>query len=62
MRVTFFKMKAAILLRKNLITPLIAFLKKSTSARGIVKIFNTDDVEITGLAGGGSAFILFKFN
>jgi hypothetical protein len=59
---TFFKMKAAILLRRNFMTPLMAFLKKSTSARGIVKIFNTDDAVITGFAGGGSAFILLIFN
>jgi hypothetical protein len=53
-------MKAAILLRRNLTTPLMAFLKKSTSARGIVKIFSTDDVVIIGFAGGGSAFILLN--
>jgi hypothetical protein len=55
-------MKAAILLRRNLTTPLMAFLKKSISARGIVKILNNDDVVIIGFAGGGSAFILLKFN
>ena len=59
---TFFKMNAAILLRRNLMTPLIAFLIKSTSARGMVNIFSTDDVVIIGFDGGGSAFILFKFN
>lgn len=57
-------MNAATLLSKNLMTPLMAFLKKRTSTRGIVSIFKSDDVVTVpdlGFFSESLPFILFKF-